>query len=94
MGKGKEVKNRQSHFFKPGNVPHNKGIKCAIAKNTKPLEVCYIRTTRDRFEKVMKSSYNADITIGESKPMCKLLRSKSRSKLEAEKYVERFVMPG
>lgn len=49
MGKGKEAKNRQSNFFKPGNVPHNKGKKCASTQKKKPLEVCYIRTTRDKF---------------------------------------------
>ena len=94
MGKGKEVKNRQSHFFKPGNVPHNKGIKCATAKNTKPLEVCYIRTTRDRFEKAMQSSNNTGIDVGDGKPMCRLLRPKPRSKLEVEKYVENIAIPG
>lgn len=71
-----------------------KGKKCASTQKTKPLEVCYIRTTRDRFEKAMQSSYNADITVGDRKPMCKLLRPKSRSKLEEENYVEKFAMPG
>lgn len=83
-----------SHFFKPGYVSHNKGKKCPSTQKTKPLEVCYIRTTIDRFEKAMQSFYNAYITVGDSKPMCKLLRPKSRSKLEVNKYVEKFVMPG
>ena len=94
MGKGKEAKNRQSNFFKPGNVPHNKGEKCASTQKKKPLEVCYIRTTRDKFEKAIQSSKNADIDVGDGKPMYKLLRPKPGSKLELEKYVENFAMPG
>lgn len=44
MGKGKEAKIGQSHFFKPSNVPHIKGKKCTSTQQTKPPEVCYIRT--------------------------------------------------
>ncbi len=53
MGKGKEAKIGQSHFFKPSNVPHIKGKKCTSTQQTKPPEVCYIRTW-DRFEKAMQ----------------------------------------
>lgn len=94
MGKDKEAKNRQSHFFKPGNVPHNKGKKCTSTQKIKPLEVYYIRTTRDKFEKAIKSSYNADTEDDDGKPMYKLLRHKPRSKLEVEQYVENIAMPG